>query len=48
MMLPEGAGKRVELQELALRADGCTDEDIRINDTRSELLNMHLLLISVR
>ena len=34
MMLPEGAGKRVELQELALRADGRTDEAHRINDTR--------------
>ena len=34
MMLPEGAGKRVELQELALRADGHTDEALRINDTR--------------
>ena len=34
MMLPEDAGKRVELQELALRADGCTDEALRINDTR--------------
>ena len=34
MMLPEGAGKRVELQELALRADGWTDEALRINDTR--------------
>lgn len=34
MMLPEGAGKRVELQELALRADGRTDEALRINDTR--------------
>ena len=36
MMLPEGAGKRVELQELALRADGHTDEALRINDTRLE------------
>ncbi len=48
MMLPEDAGKRVELQELALRADGRTDEALRINDTRLakipfELLNMHLL-----
>ena len=34
MMLPEDAGKRVELQELALRADGRTDEALRINDTR--------------
>ena len=34
MMLPEDAGKRVELQELALRADGHTDEALRINDTR--------------
>ena len=34
MMLPEGAGKRVELQELAVRADGHTDEALRINDTR--------------
>ena len=53
MMLPEDAGKRVELQELALRADGRTDEALRImihvwQKFRSELLNMHLLLISVR
>ena len=34
MMLPEEASKRVELQELALRADGHTDEALRINDTR--------------
>ena len=34
MMLPEDAGKRGELQELALRADGHTDEALRINDTR--------------
>lgn len=34
MRLPEDAGKRVELQELALRADGHTDEALRINDTR--------------
>ena len=34
MMLPEDASKRVELQELALRADGHTDEALRINDTR--------------
>ena len=34
MMLPEDAGKRVELQELALRADGHTDEALRINNTR--------------
>ena len=34
MMLPASSGKRVELQELALRADGHTDEALRINDTR--------------
>lgn len=34
MMLPEDADKRIELQELALRAGGHADEALRINDAR--------------
>ena len=34
MMLPVDADRRIELQELALRADGDVDEALRINDAR--------------
>lgn len=34
MMLPVDADRRIELQELALRADGDVDEALRINDER--------------
>lgn len=34
MMLPVDADRRIELQELALRADGNVDEALRINDAR--------------
>lgn len=34
MMLPVDANRRIELQELALRADGDVDEALRINDAR--------------